>query len=503
MVLCRTKVILLFSILLLSIEISYSQCELSYVFRAETNRDVFGYSVSGAGDVNGNGYSDFIVGAPADSTNGSFSGKVYVFSGLTGDTLHVFTGNDQDDILGFLVSDAGDVDNDSFDDVMIGEFSLQGDFATFTGQVYVFSGRTGDTIYTFTSAVAADGFGLSFANAGDVNNDQVDDIIIGAPGDSPDSLNAGRAYIFSGETGDTLYVLSGEITGAAFGIQVSGAGDVNNDGFDDVIITARRDSSGNANSTVVRAYVYSGRTGEVIHTFFNEALEYIFGSSMISTAGDVNNDGFDDLIFGLPLDAVAGLNSGRAFVISGKTADTIMILEGESEGDEFGYSVSSAGDPNNDGFDDVIVGARWNKFVGQSVGRAYLYSGQNGKILTAVTPDSSARLFGSSVAAVGDINNDGFDDFIVGAPSDAGSRSDGGRAYIYFGPPCLCADPNGDFLVNVDDVAYLIDYYFYSGNSPVSLIASDLNCDGSVNIADITYLAAYLNGTGAPPCCAE
>jgi len=136
-------------------------------------------------------------------------------------------------------------------------------------------------------------------------------------------------------------------------------------------------------------------------------------------------------------------------------------------------------------------------------GRVYVFSGQNGDTLHVFTGEAAHNYFGSSVASAGDVNGDGFDDLIVGAPEIDLTTNGYGRTYVYSGKGCLCADANGDFLVNVDDVAYLIDYYFYSGTSPVSLVASDINCDGSVNIADITYLAAYLNGTGAAPCCAE
>ena len=119
------------------------------------------------------------------------------------------------------------------------------------------------------------------------------------------------------------------------------------------------------------------------------------------------------------------------------------------------------------------------------------------------TGEGAGDLFGLSVASAGDVNNDGFDDLIVGASFNDAGGTDAGRAYVYLGTRFICADANGDSLVNVDDVDFLMSFYFYGGATPCPYIASDLNCDGSVNIADITYLAAYINGTGAAPCCQQ
>ena len=218
----------------------------------------------------------------------------------------------------------------------------------------------------------------------------------------------------------------------------------------------------------------------------------------------MNNDGFDDLIVGAHLNDAGGFNAGRAYVYSGQSGVLLYTFTGEAAEDFFGLSVSGAGDVNNDGFDDLIVGAPRNDAGGFDAGRAYIYSGQSGVLLYTFTGEASGGNFGQAVSGAGDVNNDGFNDLLVGAHRIfvAGGGFPG-RAYVYLGTRFICADANGDSLVNFDDVDFLIDFYFFGGNTPCPYLANDLNCDGSVNIADITYLAAYINGTGAPPCCQQ
>jgi len=413
--------------------------------------------------------------------------------------VYIFTGEAGGDLFGRSVASAGDVNGDGFDDLIVGAVynDAGGNFA---GRAYVFSGQTGDMIYIFTGEAAGDRLGWSVASAGDVNNDGFDDLIVGASGNDAGGNNAGRAYVFSGQTGDTLYVFTGEAGGDLFGRSVASAGDVNGDSFDDLIVGASGNDAGG--NLAGRAYVFSGQTGDTLYVFTGEAAEDLFGFS-VASAGDVDNDGFDDIIVGALRNDAAGLEAGRAYVFSGQTGDTLYVFTGEAGGDEFGRSVASAGDVDNDSFDDLIVGASRNDAGGNNAGRAYVFSGQTGDTINVFTGEAPFDVFGNSVASAGDVNNDGFDDLIVGALYNDAGGNNAGRAYVFSGKPCFCADANGDLLVNVDDVDFLIDFYFYGGATPFPYSLSDLNCDGSVNIADITYLAAYINGTGAPPCCAK
>ncbi|MBK6876053.1 MAG: FG-GAP repeat protein [Ignavibacteria bacterium] len=251
-------------------------------------------------------------------------------------------------------------------------------------------------------------------------------MIVGA---SDYSSYTGRAYIYFGgvamdNTADVT--MTGEQIGDSFGISVSSAGDVNGDGYSDVIVgDGRYFTSG-------RAYIYFGgvsmnNIADV--TMTGEALGDFFGIS-VSSAGDVNGDGYSDVIVG----ASRYFPSGRAYIYFGgvamnNTADVIMT--GEALGDDFGNSVSSAGDVNGDGYSDVIVGD--GRYF--TSGRAYIYFGgvsMNNIADVTMTGETTNNYFGSSVSSAGDVNGDGYSDVIVGA-SAALITSDTGRAYIYFG----------------------------------------------------------------------
>ena len=423
-----SKLYFALSIIILIVAVSpvHSQCPPAYIFTGEAASSAFGGSVASAGDVDNDGFADLIVGAFSNDAGGNAAGRAYVFSGQTGDIIYVFTGEAAGDWFGSSVASAGDVNNDGFDDIIIGAHrNVSGNGA---GLVYVFSGQTGDTLYVFTGEAAEDQLGFSVASAGDVDNDGFDDIIVGAHRNDAGGNNAGRAYVFSGQTGDTLYVFTGEASGDAFGRSVASAGDVNNDGFDDLIVGAGGNCAGGTGAG--RAYVFSGQTGDTLYVFTGGGFLAGLGTS-VSDAGDVNGDGYDDLIVGAP--TACCFFTGRAYVFSGQTGDTIYTFTGEAFGDFFGHSVASAGDVNNDGFDDLIVGVLSNDAGGNNAGRAYVYSGQSGALLYTLTGEAAGDFFGSSVASAGDVNNDGFDDLIVGAGGNCAGGTGAGRAYVFSG----------------------------------------------------------------------
>ena len=494
-------------ILIVSVSTAHSGVTPVYVFTGEVEFDYLGVSVASAGDVNNDGFDDMIVGAWKNDAGGSEAGRAYVFSGLNGDTLYVFTGEAAEDWFGVSVASAGDVNNDGFADLIVG--APRNDAGgTDAGRAYVFSGQTGDTLYVFTGEDTANFFGGSVSSAGDVNNDGYDDLIVGAFRNDAGGNGAGRAYVFSGQSGDTLFVFTGEAEFDQLGFSVAFAGDVNNDGFDDLIVGA--DGNDAAGPAAGRAYVFSGKTGDTLYVFTGEAGDDRFGWS-VASAGDVDNDGFDDIIVGAWLNDAGGSNAGRAYVFSGQTGDTLHVFTGEQNSSDLGWSVASAGDVNNDGFDDLIVGARRNDVTGFEDGRAYVFSGQTGDALYVFSGEASVEnygdQFGFSVASAGDVDNDGFADLIVGALNNNAGGYDAGRAYVYSGYDLSCCTGNrGDISgdgddANLLDLTFLVDYIFRgSGDAGTCFGEGDLNADGdAANILDLTFMVDFIFRGGPAP----
>ena len=458
--------------------------------------DQFGFSVSTAGDINGDGYSDVIAGAIGNDAGGSSAGRVYLYlNSMTGTDIadEFFTGAAVNDGLGYSVSSAGDVNADGYADLIIGApFNDAG--GSNAGRVYVyFGGVIQDNVadMIITGAAASDKFGNFVSSAGDVNADGFSDVIVGANLNDAGGSNAGRAYIyFGGSLPDTLadVILTGAAAGDEFGQSVSSAGDVNGDGYSDVIVGADRNDTGGSDAG--RAYIYFGGSSMnnlIDVTMTGEAAGDGFGIS-VSSAGDVNGDGYSDVIVGADGNDAGGLLAGRAYLYFGgssmnNSADVTMT--GEAAGDVFGYSVSSAGDVNNDGYSDVVVGASGNDAGGSSTGRAYIYFGgssMNNLVDVTMTGEAAGDGFGISVSSAGDVNGDGYSDVIAGALFNDAGGSLAGRAYIYFG---------GSSMNNASDIIMTGEAVNDNFENSVSS-AGDVNGDGYSDV----IVGASLNDAG-------
>lgn len=491
--------------------------------RSDQKNAKYGASVSIAGDVNGDGYSDVIVGAPNYDSGQTDEGKCFLYYGKPKpptNTPDWYTNNTVAACeFAMSVAGAGDVNGDGYSDIMVGAYLFDNGQEN-EGRVFIYHGRAHNVPSTTANRILESNlenayFGDALASAGDINADGYDDIVIGAV---RYSNFEGRVYAYYGSsTGigtSANWVKEPNLAGGHFGGSVAGAGDVNGDGYSDIIIGMPYYPNGTANG---RAYVYHGTpTGLTSTNRWNYTCDQegaFFGTS-VASAGDVNRDGYADVIIGATGYTNGQADEGRAYVFYGSyygvNSNSPWTIESNQANSVFGQSVSTAGDVNGDGFSDVIIGAPYYNSETNNEGAAFIYSG--GEAGLSQTPIASlddanqenAR-FGYSVAGLGDVNGDGFADVIVGAylrdnmviftptsPSAAITRVDAGSAYIYLGSPTGPSNTS-------DWSEHYLGESGYFGRCVAG--AGDVNGDGfadviigapGYSVSDIKYGRAYL-----------
>lgn len=394
-------------------------------------------SLSTAGDINGDGFDDILVGAYYSSSGeyGYATGATYVIFGkatgfgttvelssLNGTNGFKIEGEESYDYSGSSVSGAGDINGDGFDDIIIGAYAADPNGSRSGASYVVFGKATGFTAtlelsdldglngFKIYGEAAGDRAGSSVSGAGDVNGDGFNDIVIGARS-APEGYGAGVTYVIFGKAGGFGATLELSSINGTNGFRINGVND------------------------------------------------YDFSGSEVSGAGDLNGDGFDDILIGASGESTNGYSSGAAYVVFGKAAGfgaslnlsslngiNGFVMKGGAEYDYFGASVSAAGDINGDGFDDILIGARGvDHPTGGSSGATYVIFGKSGSFNATLDPstlDGTIGLkimgevggdsLGRSVSNAGDINGDGVVDILIGSNNSAnGSYS--GATYVIYG----------------------------------------------------------------------
>lgn len=412
----------------------------------------FGWSVAGCGDVNKDGFGDFIIGAPyVPPTPGSYiqTGAAYVYSGKDGALLYEKMGNPLLPFgwFGYSVGGGGDIDADGTPDFIVGG----------SADMSVYSGLSGNLLYQIIQGDSSSEPNNSVTDLGDINGDGRADFAVGNP-----YLGAtfeGNVKIFSGATGLPLYEINGHGPYERFGYSVAGTGDGN---F--VVGAPNSDGSFYLGGAV---YLYRGSDGAALQAEYGRHAFAAIGWS-VSSAGDVDKDGVADFMAGAPYDS-----AGACYVWSGKTGALLYAFYASIQKD-FGYAVAGPGDVNGDSTPDFVVGERFASFNDgfTQPGAIYLFSGANGNLLWKVLGDSAEDRLGWAVGAAGDVNGDGRSDIIAGAPSACiwGQYPYSGAAAIYGMPapvPVLCPK-NLNITVLRPDSGAIVNYEARGNCTPPS-----------------------------------
>jgi len=431
--------------------------------------------VSNAGDVNGDGYNDILIGSPFNSQNGLEAGKVYlIFGKPSGWTANInlstaaasFIGEAAGDTAGFSVKGVGDVNGDGYDDILIGAPRFYEDGP---GKVYLIFGKPTGWKQSTSLSTANSIFieepgqyrtGSSISGAGDVNGDGFGDFLISA-----ESGNSGpvKTYlIFGGSSGwennISLSKANASILGDENGIDaifsVAGAGDVNRDGYDDFLIgTAESINGGVMGWGGGKCFLFFGKAKGWHSNMSISKADVAFSDNQDSGSGsivagveDVNNDGYDDILIGAPAwsDSMSTTPAGQAFLFFGKASNwpknisfskADATFNGEMNGSDTGESVTGAGDVDGDGFNDLLIGAP--SYGGmKEIGKTYLILGKKFNWINNSSLSSADASFigennydesGLSVGGAGDVNGDGIDEVLISSPGYANNI---GKIYL-------------------------------------------------------------------------
>lgn len=398
-------------------------------WRAESKGDQFSWIARAFGDVDGDQVKDIVTSAPTYGAQGQAAGpgRVYVYSGKSGKLLWQQTGTSPTANLGMGLEGAGDVNADGIPDVIAGAPGLN--------RAFVYSGKDGQVLRELRSGVTEnESFGSSTSGAGDQNGDGYADLIVGAPGNNAAGAGAGRVYVFSGKDGALLWQLDGEKAGAALGSIVAGY-----QRKPHAFLLAGAPGAGAQQRG--RVYVYPGLRSAPKFIIEADETGAALGAMFTSVVGDVNGDKVPDIYASDYPNAAKGPATGRVYVHSGADGRRLYTLTGEGPGDGFGIGSADVGDVNQDGFDDLLIGAWQHARAASSGGKVYLYSGRDGSLLRAITCRVPGETFGFDATGAGDVDGDGVPDFLLTSTwsNVQGFRS--GRMFVIAGrvPATPCA----------------------------------------------------------------
>ncbi len=421
-----------------------------------------GFAVSGAGDVNLDGYADMLVGAIANDDAASDAGAAYLVLGSASpasaslSTAYQYGGESESNFAGYSVAGVGDFDSDGYPDMVVGAYGND-DGGTYAGAAYLILGSAVpasaslSAAFEYRGVTANDQAGGSVAGAGDFNGDGYADLLVGAYSNDDGATNAGAAYLVLGRASpasaslSSSYQYTGEASSDYAGTSVAGGGDVDGDGYSDLIVGAYQNDDGATNAGA--AYLVLGSTWPASaglssgYEYTGEASSDYAGWS-VAGAGDVNCDGYADLLVGAKGNDDGASGAGAAYLVLGSASpasgslSTAYEYSGEALSDSAGAAVAGAGDVDGDGYADLLVGAYSADDGISSVGAAYLLLGSASPASASLSAaykylgEANGDRAGAALAGAGDVDGDGYDDLLVGAYQNNDGGGYAGAAYL-------------------------------------------------------------------------
>jgi len=397
----------------------------------------FASALAVIGDVDGDNVADYVIGAYDHPWNGNdHQGRAFVFSGKSGKLLFAIdTPTPQPEAaFGCAVATTGDINQDGIPDLLIGAFGQER-----SGRAFVFSGKDGTVLFSLQAPQPqlGGGFGWSVAALGDLTGDGIAELIVGAFAQD----GGGRAFVFNGQSRELLFTLAAphQGEGGAFGWSVANAGDMDRDGTPDMLVGAPYTTVGER-TVQGRVYAFSGRDGQLLRAFDDPDPREgeVFGWC-VASIGDLNKDGVPDVLIGAPYKDIGPHPAqGMAFAFSGADGTLLFPLHNPAPTKPysgFGFVVAGSPDLDQDGVPEILIGAPYQTVDEYHVqGEMFLFNGRDGRHLATFDnpyPHQGAML-GYTVASPGDINGDGIPDFVAGAPGQAiMDKAAVGRVFVF------------------------------------------------------------------------
>jgi hypothetical protein len=419
-------------------------------------------------------------------------GSFRVVAGGSWQTLFEAAATGSDRMITPLVG-VGDLDGDGLGDLATVEYEHNA--LGYTDEViHVYSGATGQIIRRYDETnVPVELRDSRPAGAGDVDGDGRDDIIIGAPNqDSHGFSKAGAAIVLSGATGNLLHHIQGWSDDLYMGVAVDGAGDLDSDGFGDFLVSVPYTSIPGIGYRAGTVFAISGLDGRRIYRFNGRELGAGLGTSLAGL-DDLDGDGTPDFIMSETGANVGSMGSvGAARVVSGATGDQLYFLEGNSYLAYFGSSCADAGDVDGDGVGDIVIGAPQDQHPIDRYGSFSIYSGATGILLSKEYGEGVNDYFGTSVAGIGDVDGDGDSEVLIGAPGADMSFTNAGAVYVYDFKPFLRSNTYTVSAALGGSVNFALDFPESAGGHEYKVLISATGMGPSTYGVEIPITMDYM-----------